>query len=70
MDIYVALTINALSWLKKKEVRQMAKCNEKTEVYSRIVGYLRPVRSWNSGKAEEFGERKTFSEKKALSKEV
>jgi len=30
------------------------------EVYSRIVGYLRPVRQWNAGKQEEFGERKTF----------
>ncbi len=31
------------------------------EVYSRIVGYLRPVRQWNKGKQEEFKDRKTFN---------
>jgi len=30
------------------------------EVYSRIVGYLRPVQQWNKGKQEEFKERKEF----------
>jgi ribonucleoside-triphosphate reductase len=30
------------------------------EVYSRVVGYLRPVRNWNNGKKQEFTERKTF----------
>jgi anaerobic ribonucleoside-triphosphate reductase len=30
------------------------------EVYSRIVGYLRPVQAWNDGKQQEFEERKTF----------
>ena len=30
------------------------------EVYSRIVGYLRPVSQWNVGKQEEFKERETF----------
>lgn len=30
------------------------------EVYSRIVGYLRPVQQWHHGKQEEFRERKTF----------
>jgi ribonucleoside-triphosphate reductase (formate) len=32
----------------------------KTEVYSRIVGYLRPVSQWNEGKQAEWDERKTF----------
>ncbi len=27
------------------------------EVYSRVVGYFRPVKQWNKGKREEFGER-------------
>lgn len=36
-------------------------CNEETEVYSRVVGYLRPVKQWNKGKQEEFRMRKTFS---------
>ncbi len=31
------------------------------EVYSRIVGYLRPVQDWNEGKQQEFAERKTYS---------
>ncbi|MGM0608244.1 MAG: ribonucleoside triphosphate reductase [Candidatus Muiribacteriota bacterium] len=35
-------------------------CNNKTEVYSRIVGYFRPVKNWNLGKKEEFSERKTY----------
>jgi len=33
---------------------------KKTEVYSRIVGYLRPVNQWNKGKQEEFSQRKEF----------
>ena len=32
----------------------------KCEVYSRIVGYLRPVSQWNEGKEAEFYDRKTF----------
>ena len=36
-------------------------CGEKTEVYSRITGYYRPVQNWNDGKAEEFKERKTYN---------
>jgi anaerobic ribonucleoside-triphosphate reductase len=35
-------------------------CDEETEVYSRVVGYLRPTKQWNSGKQAEFGLRKTF----------
>ena len=29
----------------------------KAEVYSRVVGYYRPVQDWNRGKQEEFSER-------------
>jgi len=35
-------------------------CNQETEVYSRVVGYLRPVKQWNEGKQAEFNIRKTF----------
>ncbi len=28
------------------------------EVYSRVVGYFRPVQNWNKGKQQEFSERK------------
>lgn len=38
----------------------MAKCGRKTEVYSRIVGYLRPVQNWNEGKVAEFHHRRTL----------
>ncbi len=35
-------------------------CSCETEVYSRVVGYLRPVKQWNNGKQIEFSMRKTF----------
>ena len=35
-------------------------CGEKTEVYSRITGYYRPVQNWNDGKSQEFKDRKTY----------
>ena len=35
-------------------------CGEPCEIYSRVVGYLRPVKQWNKGKQEEFRARKTF----------
>ncbi len=35
-------------------------CNSECEVYSRVVGYLRPVQQWNEGKKAEFDLRKTF----------
>lgn len=33
---------------------------KRCEVYSRIVGYLRPVRQWHIGKKQEYKERKEF----------
>lgn len=36
-------------------------CNGPTEVYSRVVGYYRPVQNWNKGKQEEFKERLEYS---------
>ena len=42
------------------EVYTCPVCGEKTEVYSRITGYYRPVQNWNDGKAEEFRERKVY----------
>ena len=40
--------------MDKKPARQ------KCEVYSRVVGYLSPVKRWNNGKAQEFKDRETF----------
>ena len=37
------------------------RCSESTEVYSRVVGYLRPVKQWNGGKQAEFENRKSFN---------
>ena len=36
------------------------KCGRKTEVYSRITGYYRPVQNWNAGKTQEFKDRKEY----------
>jgi len=36
-------------------------CKEACEVYSRVVGYLRPVKQWNKGKQAEFIQRKVFN---------
>ena len=38
-------------------------CDAPCEIYSRVVGYLRPVSFWNDGKREEFKLRKTFKVK-------
>ena len=35
-------------------------CHNKTEVYSRITGYYRPVQNWNDGKAQEFKQRRVY----------
>lgn len=37
------------------------KCGNKTEVYSRITGYYRPVLNWNNGKSQEFKDRQVYS---------
>jgi len=54
---------------KKIEILKCKDCYEKItalrnyqdcEVYSRVVGYLRPVQQWNKGKQKEFHDRKEF----------
>jgi hypothetical protein len=42
---------------RNKTLRNWQDC----EVYSRVVGYLRPVQQWNKGKAEEYKMRKEFA---------
>ncbi len=44
----------------KGEHNACPECGETCEVYSRIVGYIRPVSQWNKGKQTEFKTRKTF----------
>ncbi|MBO4878894.1 MAG: ribonucleoside triphosphate reductase, partial [Clostridia bacterium] len=36
-------------------------CGARTEVYSRITGYYRPVQNWNDGKLQEFKDRKEYT---------
>ncbi len=51
------------------EVYECPHCHKKTEVYSRITGYYRPVQNWNDGKSQEWKERKTYDiDKSALKK--
>jgi len=42
------------------EEYECPKCGRKTEVYSRITGYYRPIQNWNDGKVEEFQNRKEY----------
>jgi len=48
------------------EHRHCPKCGANCEVYSRVVGYLRPVDQWNDGKQAEFTIRKTFEKAAVL----
>jgi len=53
------------------EHKYCPKCKEKKEkticeVYSRVVGYLRPVSQWNAGKQQEFKDRKTYDKQLKL----
>ena len=43
-------------------------CGEKTEVYSRITGYYRPVQNWNDGKSQEYKSRKVYAQDKLTGK--
>jgi anaerobic ribonucleoside-triphosphate reductase len=61
-----------LEYEKGDEKINVFKCNEcfaknkalmnfqPCEVYSRVVGYIRPVQQWHKGKKQEFGERKEY----------
>jgi ribonucleoside-triphosphate reductase len=50
------------------EIPEKGSCGKPTEIFSRVVGYYRPVQNWNEGKKEEFGDRKNFSEKTAMTR--
>ncbi len=43
------------------EVYECPECGKKTEVYSRITGYYRPIQNWNDGKRKEFDDRKEYN---------
>jgi len=44
----------------KGEMQTCPSCSDACEVYSRVVGYLRPVKQWNKGKQEEFSARQVY----------
>jgi len=44
----------------KKIMKNLEAQRTKCEIYSRVVGYLRPVKQWNDGKQAEFAERKEY----------
>lgn len=62
-----------LAYQNGKEKIHIIKCDEcfdrskelndyqETEVWSRVVGYMRPVTNWNPGKQAEFGDRKNYN---------
>ena len=55
----------------EKSMQEKKICGKKMEIYSRIVGYFRPVANWNGGKREEFKDRLEYSvEKSMANKEV
>jgi ribonucleoside-triphosphate reductase len=48
------------------EVSVCPRCRNRCEVYSRVVGYLRPVKQWNDGKRAEFDMRKDYGLRRAV----
>ena len=48
------------------EQERCPSCGSQTEVWSRVVGFYRPVQNWNAGKRAEFRERRTFAVAGAL----
>ena len=43
------------------EVSECPVCGARTEIYSRITGYYRPVQNWNDGKLQEYKHRKEYN---------
>lgn len=44
-----------------EQVGSMKKCDAKVEVYTRVVGFMRPVQVWNRGKREEYKDRVPYT---------
>ena len=44
----------------QEEIPVCPECHRPVDVYSRVVGYLRPISTWNPGKQQEFVERKEY----------
>jgi len=46
--------------MSQEEYEILKEKRQPCEVYSRVVGYIRPINQWNVGKQEEFKDRKVF----------
>jgi len=44
----------------EKRIKELEKKRVPCEIYSRVVGYIRPINQWNDSKKEEFDEREVF----------
>ncbi len=51
---------NAVDELSVSGMNDMKEKKVPCEIYSRIVGYLRPLKNWHKGKTQEFDDRMTF----------
>ena len=50
------------------EAFKCPECGEKTEVYSRITGYYRPVQNWNDGKSQEYKDRVVYNAESSMAR--
>lgn len=72
-DEYVLYEVVSEKFIKCKkcyEKNPVLKDFKKAEVYSRVVGYIRPVEQWNKGKQAEFCDRKEYKTNKTASKKT
>ena len=51
---------------EEKEIKLDDAERQECEIWTRVMGYFRPVSAFNVGKKSEYAERKCFSEKKAV----
>lgn len=58
--LYALVSEDFIKCKKCYEKDPVLKNFKKAEVYSRVVGYIRPVEQWNGAKQAEFGDRKAF----------
>lgn len=60
---YMPYKVGSEIFVKCKECHKkdpVLKDFQQTEVYSRVVGYIRPIKQWNKGKQTEFADRVEF----------
>jgi anaerobic ribonucleoside-triphosphate reductase len=54
---------------QKGEQKECKTCGSSCEVYTRIVGYLRPVQQWHKGKQSEYKDRKSYQFERAVNRD-